>query len=366
MGRKERRSGGMRDKAQRKAERAGNRGGSNYLNLPDGIGFYKVKKGTRALDVLPYTVSVDNHPEMEKGGEWYQRTIWVHYNIGPEDKAVLCPKTFKKRCPICEHVAQMKKDPDADPKTIQDIKAKERELYNVIDIEEGGDEVLLFEYSYHNFGKRLDEEIREAKPDKDPHPADFAEIEGGSTLQVRFGEVSIGVGKPFLQASRIDFEERDDYDEDILDKVVDLDTVLKPMSYQALEELFYETGSGDDEEKEEKEEGKSSRRSKKDDEEPEEKEEKKSSRRSRKDDDDEPEEKPEEKEEKKSSRGSKEKEEPEEEPEEKKEEGECPTGHAFGEDVDTDDDCESCPKLTWSKCMDRYEEIRAEKKKKSK
>ena len=348
-----RKSGRMGDRVRAKAEKAGNRGGGSYLNTPDKISFFKPKKGAMELDILPYRVTVDDHPEVGKGELWYQRTIFVHYGIGIEEKAYLCPRTVKKKCPICEHLAQLKRDPDADEDLIKQLRPKERELYNVIDLSGDSKDPMLWEISFFNFGETLAEEIREGE---DPAVADFAELKDGKTLKVRFKESTLGTTK-FLQASKIDFEDRDeDYDESVLEDVADLDKMLNVLPYDALEKIFLENGTEDEVAE------KPARKVRKEEPEEKEKEEK------------EKEEKEKEEEEqpvKKSRRTVKE--EPEEEEEEEEEEpkkkassskGKCPHGHTFGEDADQKDECEDC-KL-WDDCMDRYEELEKEKKSKKK
>jgi hypothetical protein len=239
----------MREKAKKKAEKSLSRGGNRMLNTPEGTEFLKIKdKGPYHLDILPYIVSVDTHPEAEKGEQWYQRTYFSHYGIGPEEKAVVCPKTIKKPCPICEHVKELyNSDDESDRKLAGEIKAKERELYNVIDLNDQDKGVQLFEMSYHNFGKALDEEIQEG----DEELGDFAELEGGLTLVTTFRKKKLGQNT-FFEARKIEFEEREEYDESILEDVYDLDTLFTFKSYEELQkELF---GLADVEEAEEPEE----------------------------------------------------------------------------------------------------------------
>ena len=222
----------MKDRAKQRSQERESSGGGFKFNLEEGTKFYTPKKGSRSIDILPYEVTVKNHPEQKKGELWYERTIFVHYNIGIDDKSILCPKTIGKPCPICEEMALMKKDKKADEDDVKALKPKERQIFNVRDPEEP-DELMIFESSYFTFGQQLEEEIREGKDDW----AGFADLEGGYTLKVRFGEKKLGKNS-FLTASRIDFEERDDLDEDILEEVQDLDKILNVMNYEAIEKIF--------------------------------------------------------------------------------------------------------------------------------
>ena len=393
------RSSGMRDRARERAEnREQSGGGGTKFNFPDGadVKFFQPKKGVNRLNFIPYEVTVDNHPAgVSKGDLWYQRTIWVHYGIGSEEKKYLCLKTIGKKCPICDARAAMIKDADADDKLIDALKPKERELFQVEDLADEKAGIQLWEYSYHLFGKMLEEEIREG----DEEIAGFAELVDGKTVKVRFGEKKMGKNT-FLEATRIDFEDRDDYDEDILEDVLDLDKILNILSYDKLEAMFLET----DPEEEEKP-AKGAKKSKKDEDEEEEEETPRKKRKAKPEpEDDEEEEKPvkrrktkpepeddEEEEEKPKKRKPKpepeddEEEEPEEKPAKKKkkpepeddeeedekpakkkkkssDDGVCPEGHEFGTDCDEHDECFDCE--SWQECKDAQEEASASKKKK--
>jgi hypothetical protein len=251
---------------KRAAERESHRsGGSGTLNLPGGVEYFKPeKKGKYRLDLLPYRVTKKGHPEVEKGELWYQRTIFVHFGVGADDKAFLCPKTINKACPICEEWKKLRKSEDADEDMVKALRPKERELFNVIHLDEDEEKVLLFEYSYHNFGRLLEEEL---EGDGGDEVAGFAELEGGKTLVVKFRKKTIGKNS-FFEASDISFEDRDDYDEAILEDVLDLDKILNIPSYEELQKAFLEIEDDDeDKDEEEKSSKKKSKKKKEDDDE---------------------------------------------------------------------------------------------------
>ena len=226
----------MRDRIRKRAEeREKQGGGGTKYNLPSDVNFFQIKRRF-AMDIIPYVVSVDDHPEgVSKGDYWYQRTVWVHYSVGAEEKSYICLKTAKKRCPICEHRAELMKQDKPDEELLKALKPREREIFNVYDQEDPDKGVQLWDVSYHLFGKHLEEEIREGKPEY----AGFSEPEGGFTLKVRATEENMG-GNKFMEASRIDFEEREPLDEKILAKALDLDKILKVLSYDELDRIFLE------------------------------------------------------------------------------------------------------------------------------
>lgn len=231
----------MRRRADEK-EKSGGGVGQLFI-FPDGvsINFLEVRKRME-LDILPYVLTKKGHPDTKDGvpavGDvWGHRTFGMHRNVGPEDKTYICPKmTFGLPCPICEEVARLSKDFNTNKETIKAIKVKERQLFNVIDLDEEDKGVQLLHISHFLFGKLLDEEIREGEEAL----AEFYELQGGSTLTIRMkeGDFKTSDGKAILQASRIDFAEREDYDEKVLDETLALDNFLNVPSYEELEKAF--------------------------------------------------------------------------------------------------------------------------------
>jgi len=237
--------------AQRTKERAqrreGHNRGSSAFKLPDDANFLELKKKMR-LDVLPYRVTVDNHPDAKKGELWYERTFHIHRGIGPEQQTVICLKTIGKKCPICEEWIKLRRDPDAEEDVVKALKPSERQAFNVIDLDNPKKGVQLFTISTAMFGDMLEEEIR----DGDDEIAGFWELKGGKTLEVLFREKSIGKSN-FMETRKISFEDRDTYEKDILEEVMDLDAIFNLLSYEDLEKLFKQD-SEDEEEPEEEDE----------------------------------------------------------------------------------------------------------------
>lgn len=224
----------IRERVRARAEARKNAGGMSLLALPDGVELHKPEKGKQVFDVLPYTVTSKGHPEVKPGEQWFQRTYWAHFNVGPTQAAVVCPRTVNKACPICELHAKMRRDPDADEDAANALRAKERELFNIV--LRGERDVKVLDISYHNFGKLLEQEVREG----DESNAAFADAGAdGKTLRVRWDEASAGGGHKFLEASRIDFLEREEaLSAKLLAKALDLDELLKVHTYEEVKALL--------------------------------------------------------------------------------------------------------------------------------
>lgn len=385
----------MRDRMKEQAEKSQSHGPS-YIKIPDNVkmSFFQPKEGEFELDFLPYEVTVENHPKgMNVGDLWVQKSIKVHYGIGAEEKSYICLKTAGKKCPICEMRAEMANDPNADEKLIKDLAPKDRAIYQLIDLNDEKKGVQIWDYSYHLFEKRLLSDINKTenaasstsrKRSSTPHGG-FAELEGGQTLIVSFTEKKMGTNK-FFECDRIDAADRDDYEDDILDQTLDLDSIVEILEYDKLKSIFLaidekDVSSSEDsttrrgrrdskEDKEEVEEKQPSRRGKKTEEEP---EPETTSRRGRRSEPEPEEEKPEEPTSRRRGRSSEpdpepepastrrnRRSEPEPDPEPevksrprrgaKDDTPECLAGGVFGKDTDSHDQCYDCPDDIYAAC----------------
>jgi len=217
---------------ERAVENSRSSGGSTTYNT--GLDFFKPVKGTQMVRILPYIVTDSNHPDRVPEGElWYRRPMKVHFGVGPEEKARICPTTMGKRCPICEYGLERRRSGDASDDELKQLKPKDRDLYLVCD-PANPEEIMSWEISFHNFTKMLNREINE-NPDE---LAGFADLVDGMDLKVRFSETSMGVNK-FLEADRIDFvPRRNPVDINILRELPKLDDCLIVMDFKALEAEF--------------------------------------------------------------------------------------------------------------------------------
>ena len=138
----------MRDRFKKRAKEGAQKGFS--VQLPEDVKRFSPKKGTYKLDVIPYTVSAKKHPDGVAAGElWCRRPFLIHYGIGVDNKPQVCPRTIGKPCPICEYYERERKRPGADEDALKEIRAKARELYIVIDLDNEDDGIQVLEMSYH-------------------------------------------------------------------------------------------------------------------------------------------------------------------------------------------------------------------------
>jgi len=373
------------------------------FEIPDGVNLFSIKNEKNVkLDVIPYEVGEGN-PYADKGELHYERTFFIHRGIGTDETSYVClSKTCGEKCPICEFRSKLAKDPDADEDQIRALAPKERQLFNVIDVNDRDKGVQLFEISYHLFGKTLDREIKNS--DEDDKYENFAELKDGFTLKLGLEEGHAGKASWFEVVS-VNFKEREeDYDEDILEKTTCLDDILIIKGYDELKEIFLQTADSDDDEDDKESKKKKDKKKDKgkkktevddedeetdddedeeeedeDDEDEEEEEEdeddededdededededeeekpkskskssKKSSKKKNKnedeeDEDDEEEEKPKSKSSKKKDKSGK-----KEKKGKKSKKNKCPGGGVFGKDTDELAECKDCP--VWDECED--------------
>jgi len=220
-----------------------------YLEIPKGFSIFKEEASDKPvfLDFVPYRVTEPHHPAEEQITPerlWYHRRFKMHRYIGSENEAVVCLSSIRKKCPICLAYAElMRAGTDKDKEAAKQIKMKERMLYFVIPRKHKDYEEVphIWDISYYNFTELLLDELK-----TDENYEGFPSLENGMTLRIRFGEKSIGKGQPFPQATRVDFKDRDDIDDSILDDLPDMLSLLEILPYKELEAKFLEIDDDDD------------------------------------------------------------------------------------------------------------------------
>ncbi len=363
----------QRKRLREDAEEQQSGGQSTLFNMPEGTQFLDIEAGKYYLDILPYVVSKTDHHKVGKGEQWMRVIFGVHRNVGPDNKTYICPKkTVNKKCPICEQYVRDLEEHGKDDESVKGLKVKMKHLYNVIDLDAAGkkkDKVQIMYISPFCFGDLVDEDLKEAE-DEDL-VWDYPWLKGGATLKVRFVDKKFMKTK-YVKATKVEYEERDDYDEDILDETVDLDSVLIIPTYDELRNAFLDitdkdTEQNDDNEPHESYSSSSRRRSHQSERTKEndtKSTEEKDSTESTKDEDDNTS-----KRSSRSSRRSEKDDAPVDDPSAEDTEPECPLEDVtYGIDTDEYEDCENCE--YWVACSEEKErkekEAKAQKSSKKK
>ena len=224
------------------------------LRLPDGVSFWTPKDpGTYRIEILPYKVT--RNPYFEEGGYAFERTYWMHRNIGPENNSYVClAKELGKKCPVCEHRSKLAQDPNGDEEVIKALAPKQRQLFNVYDHKQPDKGVQVWEVSYHLFGKYLDNKIKNADQEDQERYEQFANEEDGLTLRVTASQESTG-STNFLDFGDIEFKERKDaLDPELFDQAVCLDDCIKTLDYNGLKKILLQLDDDEAEDGEEEDE----------------------------------------------------------------------------------------------------------------
>lgn len=232
--------------AKRRAEQHESGYEPTAIACPEGTERFKEKitKKPYRLDIIPFRLK-ENSTYADKGEVYFEKTFWVHWLGEGQGSYVCLSRQLGRKCPICDFREKQKRDVDADEKLIKDLAPKQRQLWRVIDLQNKDKGIQLWDISFHNFGKQLDARILNS--DEEDNYREFYELEKGFTLKVGFAEKSFGSGKPYPEASSIDFKPRDeDYDEDILEEGPDLDECIIIKDYDELKNIFLQTTDDDD------------------------------------------------------------------------------------------------------------------------
>jgi len=228
---------------QRAEKQSQGGGGSQYLKLPEGCKKWKPKGGVNKIRILPYVVGEGN-PNADPGFLFYERTFYIYRGIGPNEDTIIAPaRTFKERDPVAEFAKELQNDPVENKEMLKNLRPKERQIFNLLDLEDLQSGVQIYDVSNFAFGDLLDSRIV-AKPDKFE---DFWDAETGMDLEVTFSEEAIGGDGKFLKAKVIDFEAGKSLNEDqTLERTHCLDDCLVKMDYEVIYKLFHQADFGGD------------------------------------------------------------------------------------------------------------------------
>jgi hypothetical protein len=225
------------------------RGNFGYLNLPKGIEMFKIPEDVRnfQLDFLPYKVTNERHLDRNveeqlalPGSLWYRSPIKVHRNVGADNESVICPTTIGKKCPICEYRVKRIKE-GADKEEFKLLYPQERSIYPVIPLEKGFEQVPMpWDMSDFLFQETLMKELQENEEFED-----FFTLDNGKTVSLRLRWKEISKNK-YPEVVIIDFQEREPYDESVLQDIPNLDTLIKILPYEEIFAKFFNEEISDD------------------------------------------------------------------------------------------------------------------------
>jgi hypothetical protein len=102
----------------------------------DGTGamYWKCVGGDHLVDIIPYKCGrFDPDKTLKPGDYTYVLVIWVHYGVGVNQDAFVCPaKNYGKPCPECEDRERIRKEEGFDEDLVKSLTPKKRAIYNVV------------------------------------------------------------------------------------------------------------------------------------------------------------------------------------------------------------------------------------------
>lgn len=216
--------------------------GYGYLKLPTGVEMFKLPEDSRTfdLDFLPYIVTNERHLDRNNeeglaiaGNPWYRSPVKVHRNVGTDNETIVCPTTIDKKCPICEYRLKRIKE-GADKEEFKLLYPQERSIYAVIPLEKGFEQVPMpWDMSDFLFQETLMEELAENEDNEN-----FFTLANGKTVHLRLRWKEISKNK-YPEVVSIDFEDREPYDDAVMEDVPELDNLIKVLTYDEIFAKFF-------------------------------------------------------------------------------------------------------------------------------
>jgi hypothetical protein len=196
---------------------------------------FKPKAGMNHIDIIPYIVATDKHPNhVRPGYPDYLLDIYVHRFVGASKSTFLClQQMYGKPCPICEERERMKNDPTLPEDEYKKLFPKRRTIYNVINTElpERDQKVQLFEEVYSWFEGAMLEVV------KLKNEYLFWDIEDGKGIEFMLTEKKTPQGTNNTYGQFL-FEKRPAYKESIYEKAYKLDELLIIPTYEEVRNAF--------------------------------------------------------------------------------------------------------------------------------
>jgi len=214
---------------------------STLFKLPEGVEEFSIDTADPVkIDVVPYEVGKGN-PKADAGEFYWERTFWLHRNVGPNKDWVLCPaKILKQPCPVCEYYSKVKDANDGDEAAVKPLKLSKRMLVNLITPKEPT-KVKVWHVSHAYFGDAMDEALAGAYESPSDNMDNFCDDHYLKLVTEKGFE-----GKGY-KVTRVDFKKRPKpVSEEVLDQAVCLDDIFVFKTYDEIKALLNGTAEDDD------------------------------------------------------------------------------------------------------------------------
>lgn len=230
--------------ARETAEKMESGFGPTTIVLPEGRKLFRIKSDKSIkIDIIPFIAGRGNK-RADKGMVHWEREYYMHRGIGANNEGVVClARSFNKKCPVCQYVSGLQRDSKASDETIKGLLPKQRQLFNVIDVNNREEGIQIWDVAPFNFGDLLQKMISDSEEGEGWE--DFAHPEKGSTLKLGIKEETMGEGNKFFKVVSIQLVPRKKkYKMSIIDKAPCLDDCVKELDYDELKEKLEEAEPG--------------------------------------------------------------------------------------------------------------------------
>jgi len=202
------------------------------------FGVVKTGEDPHIIDIIPWECGNNMPIPMNKkeGQRAYVLDIYVHQNIGPMKRMIVCPaKNYGNPCPICEHIEDLVRA-GKEWEDYQDIAPKRRCIYNIVNMTTTKEErkgVQIWEVSYNYSEKQF---LAQAKNARGGGSIPFASIDQ-SGRSISF----IVENNTYKTISGHKLVERDyEIPDEILEQSYNqpLDQLIEVLSYKEIAKIF--------------------------------------------------------------------------------------------------------------------------------
>ena len=210
--------------------------------IPAGIGFYRVPEGQHLVDIIPFECGPDmpldenGDVRFQEGDPSYVLNVWVHQNLGKNDKPYVCPyQNFGESCPACEFIKANRLEKEDWAK----LRPKQRSIYLIWghnNREDEKKEIQVFDSSFFFMEEKL---IEIARLPKDGGSIMFSDVDKGRSV----AWTRKGIGATNTSYIGHKFVDRESPIPDkILEKSFSLDSIIKMHpTYEEIKKDFNDT-----------------------------------------------------------------------------------------------------------------------------
>jgi hypothetical protein len=202
-----------------------------------GVKFWKCKEDDHELYIVPYIVG-SQHPRLKEGKIDFVLDIFIHRAVGINEDSFIClNRTFKEKCPICDHQAELRNgEENVDEATLKALNPTRRNIFNIVCLDSPKEEekgVQVWDVSQWLFTNHLEELAHKKRGGGE---VAYADIDEGKVISFR----RKGSGMT-TELTAFEFKDREDIPEEILDAAHSLDELIHVPTYEEVSEAYWAT-----------------------------------------------------------------------------------------------------------------------------